>query len=193
MERSIHDLENSLEFVDSSLFREEIMLRRDFLSKNSGLLDIFNTFWAISTTHVGEDGILTKDGYMKIMYSINVALCGFRSFDDIKDSLEADYLLDFKMFGPMTRTVFYDLLFELIGSTAIERYMICGLVIFIFIFVAESWSEIVDKNFLAALSWALLDSVIDINASPPRLRYIRDVRCIMKISNPSVISSFFLV
>eukprot|EP00597_Dinobryon_sp_UTEXLB2267_P015754 CAMPEP_0170111234 /NCGR_PEP_ID=MMETSP0020_2-20130122/8354_1 /TAXON_ID=98059 /ORGANISM="Dinobryon sp., Strain UTEXLB2267" /LENGTH=1300 /DNA_ID=CAMNT_0010336725 /DNA_START=1048 /DNA_END=4950 /DNA_ORIENTATION=- len=170
MERSIQELQSSMEFTDSAAFRDEILLRRDFLSKNPGLLDIFNTFWFISTAYVGQDGTLSKDGYLKIMYSFQVALCGFKSFDDMMESLDFDYQFDLKLFGPLTRASFYDLLFEVI----------------------ETWSEIIDKNYLAAFSWALLDSVVDINAIPPRLKYIRDVECIMKISNVSeMISKHF--
>ena len=57
----------------------------------------------------------------------------------------------------------------------------------------ETWSEIIDKNYLAAFSWTLLDSVVDIIASPPRLKYIRDVECVMKITNVSVCFSVILL
>jgi len=115
MERSIQELQSSIEFSDSAVFRDEILLRRDFLSKNPGLLDIFNTFWFISTAYIGEDGTLSKDGYLKLMYSFQVALCGFTSFDDIKESLDFDFQFDVKLFGQLTRAAFYDVLFEVIG------------------------------------------------------------------------------
>ena len=119
LERSITDLEDSLDnsFSDSPSFQEEIILRRDFLTKNFGLLDIFSTLWFLVISHVDEDGVLNKDGYMKIFFSIYVALCGFQSFDDIRKSLENDYDNNQKVFGAINKTIFFDILFELIGMT----------------------------------------------------------------------------
>ena len=186
MERNIEDLQALLEtsFPDPSVFMDEIQSRRDFLSKNFGLLDIFNTLWFIIHSHANEDGTLTKDGYFKIMYSIFVALCGFRSFDDIRTTLELDYYIDHKIFGPMTKLAFFDILFEVIGLKLIKIVSFWPLLETNIIL--ETWSEILHKSFLAAFSWALLDSMVDMNASLPRLKYIRDVRCILQPMNEGV-------
>ena len=124
MERSIEDLQSLLEttFPDPGAFKDEIISRRDFLSKNFGLLDVFNTLWFIIHSHVIEDGALSKDGYFKFMYSVYVALCGFHSFDDIRNTLELDYYIDHKIFGPMTKLAFFDMLFEVIGTIVFFYY-----------------------------------------------------------------------
>jgi hypothetical protein len=51
---------------------------------------------------------------------------------------------------------------------------------------AETWSEILDPHYYAAFSWALLDSIANTATQPPKLRPLREVRCITKIENEAV-------
>ena len=52
--------------------------------------------------------------------------------------------------------------------------------------IAETWTEIVDPTYYAAFAWALLDSIADTTAHPPKLRPHREMKCITKVQNESV-------
>ena len=43
-----------------------------------------------------------------------------------------------------------------------------------------------DPTYYAAFAWALLDSIADTTAQPPKLRPLREMRCITKMDNESV-------
>jgi hypothetical protein len=53
------------------------------------------------------------------------------------------------------------------------------------------WTEVVNPNYYAAFAWALLDSIADTTAHPPKLRPLREIRCVTKLDNEMVCKYFF--
>lgn len=65
-------------------------------------------------------------------------------------------------------------------------------------FNTELWTQVISASYYAAFAWSLLDSVADTHSSPPRLRPLREVECIVTlnndvVSNLSSIIAFMLV
>jgi hypothetical protein len=164
MLKNIVELRNKLDSVDSQVDPAEIAARRDFLNKNKGMLDVFNTFWVILLVHT-TDGYLSKEGYTKFHRAIEIALAGEATFKEIdQQTVDIDWTYDKLLYGNLNKLAFFDMLFEII----------------------ETWTEIVDPTYYASFSWALLDSVADTAAHPPRLRPFREMRCITKLENEAV-------
>jgi hypothetical protein len=166
VERSILELRKQILSLQGKFNREELQKRREFLEKNPGLKDIFQTLWTVFSKY-SNDGFLTKEGYLKYNHAILVALAGVKAFEDVSSTLESDWNYDKSAFGPFDRQGFFDLVFETI----------------------ETWAEVMNPNCYAAFAWALLDSVAETKSNPPKLRPLREVRCITKLENEAVRST----
>jgi hypothetical protein len=97
-----------------------------------------------------------------------IALAGVKSFEDVNSTLESDWNFDKSIYGTFDKQGFFDLLFETI----------------------ETWAEVVNPSYFAAFAWALLDSIADTHANPPKLRPLREIRCITKLENEAVSRNF---
>eukprot|EP01032_Pedospumella_encystans_P014684 gene14684-16846_t len=163
MEANIVELRQKLDSVESQIDASEISARRTFLQKNKGLFDIFNTFWVTLMSYT-MDGFLSKEGYSKFHHAVEIALAGEATFANVDEqAVNADWTYDRMLYGNLNKIAFFDMLFELI----------------------ETWTEIVDPTYYAAFAWALLDSIADTTAQPPKLRPLREMRCITKMDNES--------
>ena len=69
MSAHIVELRSKLDSQESQIDPTEIAARREFLQKNKGMMDIFNTFWIILLNHT-TDGFLSKDGYTKFHHAV---------------------------------------------------------------------------------------------------------------------------
>lgn len=116
MEANIVQLRGKLDSVESQINPTEIAARREFLHKNKGLLDIFNTFWVILLVYT-TDGFLSKEGYSKFHHAVEIALAGEATFASVDEqALNADWTYDRMLYGNLNKIAFYDMLFELIGT-----------------------------------------------------------------------------
>jgi hypothetical protein len=118
IEKNILDLKKQLlseNITSGEATKEEIEKRRTFVASNPGLSDIFQTIWTIFTKYT-EDGFLSKEGYTKFNHAILIALGGAKSFEEVKSTIEHDWIFDKEIFGPLDRQGFFDLLFETIGT-----------------------------------------------------------------------------
>lgn len=191
MSNHILELRSKLDSAESHINPNEIAKRRDFLQKNKGMLEIFNTFWVILLGYT-TDGYLSKEGYGKFHHAIDIALAGQATFLDVDQaSVDADWTYDKLLYGSLNKTAFFDMLFEVIGE---YNEMVKTILSFLFCLCsyalyknAETWTEIVDPTYYAAFAWTLLDSVADTSVHPPRLRPHREMRCITKVENEAVI------
>jgi hypothetical protein len=163
MEININNLRKQLNEIEAKVNKDEIKLRREFVSKNKGLMEIFNAFW-LTYLSFTSDGFLSREGYSKFNHGIQIALVGYHSFDEVDNNVNNDWAHDSLLFGPFNKQGFFDLLFETI----------------------ETWTEIVDPTYYAAFAWSLLDSMADTTSHPPRLRPLREIVCITKVANEAV-------
>lgn len=116
MEANIVQLRGKLDSVESQINPTEIAARREFLHKNKGLLDIFNTFWVILLVYT-TDGFLSKEGYSKFHHAVEIALAGEATFASVDEqALNADWTYDRMLYGNLNKIAFFDMLFELIGK-----------------------------------------------------------------------------
>eukprot|EP01040_Poterioochromonas_malhamensis_P001581 gene1581-1675_t len=168
IEKNIAELRKHSTTFQPKVDKEELEKRRSFIENNPGLKDIFQTLWAVFFKYT-NDGYLSKEGYMKFNHSVLISLGGLKSFEDVGAMLESDWHYDKSVFGPFDSKGFFDLLFETI----------------------EMWTEVVNPNYYAAFAWALLDSIADTTAHPPKLRPLREIRCVTKLDNEmSMINSY---
>lgn len=117
MMTNIDMLRNELDKVEAEINFEEIASRRRFLAKNKGLFDIFNTLWVTLMAYTSNQGFLSKEGYIKFHRAMQISLIGFKGFETIPDStIEADYMHDKRLYGPISKDAFFDMLFETIGN-----------------------------------------------------------------------------
>lgn len=114
MESNYKQLRSNLNDMVATVDVAEVEKRRDFVSKNVGLQDIFNAFWLTFMAYT-EDGCLTKDGHGKFNHGIQIALVGYHGFDEVQANIDADWKHDNLLFGPLNKQGFFDLLFETIG------------------------------------------------------------------------------
>lgn len=190
MEANIVVLRQKLDSVESQINASEISARRTFLQKNKGLFDIFNTFWVTLMSYT-MDGFLSKEGYSKFHHVVEIALAGEATFASVDEQvMNADWTYDRLLYGNLNKVAFFDMLFELIGTyhsmqqpTSTTDSKPASFLLFISL---ETWTEIVDPTYYAAFAWALLDSIADTTVQPPKLRPLREMRCITKMENESV-------
>ncbi len=107
---------------DGDISKDEILSRRQFLQHNPGLKDTFRAIWMVFYPYT-ENGILTKDGYLKFQQVLNVALISSEKslLEEIAVNLDNEYMHDTSVFGSLSEEVFYDLLFETIGMKIVNR------------------------------------------------------------------------
>lgn len=116
MSNHILELRSKLDSAESHINPNEIAKRRDFLQKNKGMLEIFNTFWVILLGYT-TDGYLSKEGYGKFHHAIDIALAGQATFLDVDQaSVDADWTYDKLLYGSLNKTAFFDMFFEVIGE-----------------------------------------------------------------------------
>lgn len=116
MSQRVLELRSQLDSIESQVNPAELAARREFLQKNKGMLDIFNTFWLILLSYT-TDGFLSKEGYTKFHHAIEIALAGQPTFADLDQAaLDADWTYDKLLYGNLNRAAFFDMLFEVIGT-----------------------------------------------------------------------------
>eukprot|EP00602_Paraphysomonas_sp_CaronLab_P003170 CAMPEP_0185039312 /NCGR_PEP_ID=MMETSP1103-20130426/36043_1 /TAXON_ID=36769 /ORGANISM="Paraphysomonas bandaiensis, Strain Caron Lab Isolate" /LENGTH=736 /DNA_ID=CAMNT_0027578149 /DNA_START=105 /DNA_END=2316 /DNA_ORIENTATION=+ len=157
--------------IDSSKENQDIIdYRRKLLFSNPDMLDIFRTLWQTLVAYTDPTTTaLTEEGYTRLNLRVQKALLGDSTTEE--EALEfakADYLSDVKSYGIMNKVAFMDVLSEMI----------------------EIWSENAKPRFCAAFSWALLESLTDLSTYPPKLRPIKDVRCITNIRENDILARF---
>jgi hypothetical protein len=116
MSQRVLELRSQLDSIESQVNPAELAARREFLQKNKGMLDIFNTFWLILLSYT-TDGFLSKEGYTKFHHAIEIALAGQPTFADLDQAaLDADWTYDKLLYGNLNKAAFFDMLFEVIGT-----------------------------------------------------------------------------
>ncbi len=118
---SDRDGATSQKLHDGDISKDEILSRRQFLHNNPGLKDTFRAIWMVFYPYT-ENGILTKDGYLKFQQVLNVALISSEKslLEEIAVNLDNEYMHDTSIFGSLSEEVFYDLLFETIGMKIVN-------------------------------------------------------------------------
>jgi len=159
-------LEDNLEPVDPELIKS----RREIIAKNEGLRDIFAAIWVTVIGMTDAERNLTKGGYIRLMIAIARALSGDMNEELAAQTAEDDWYHDREVYGPISRDVLFDILYELI----------------------ETWTEFVDADYYAAFAWTLLDSIAELKAQPVKLRPLRTVRCITQIDNQASMLTNYL-
>jgi hypothetical protein len=116
MSAHVLELRNKLDSIESQINPSEIAARREFLQKNKGMHDIFNTFWVTLLAYT-TDGFLSKEGYTKFHHAIEIALAGQPTFADVDQAaVDADWTYDKLLYGNLNKSAFFDMLFEIIGK-----------------------------------------------------------------------------
>lgn len=116
MSEHILDLRSKLDSAESHVNPKEIAQRREFLQKNKGMLEIFNTFWVILLGYT-SDGYLSKEGYGKFHHAIDIALAGQPTFLELDQAaVDADWTYDKLLYGSLNKVAFFDMLFEVVGE-----------------------------------------------------------------------------
>lgn len=116
MSSHVLELRSKLDSIESQINPTEIAARREFLKKNKGMLEIFNTFWVILLGYT-SDGFLSKEGYTKFHHAIEISLAGQPTFAEVDQSaVDADWTYDKLLYGNLNKTAFFDMLFEVIGK-----------------------------------------------------------------------------
>jgi hypothetical protein len=121
LEKNIIELRKSLLTLNTKPnlnYKDQIIQRRKFIETNPGLRDIFQALWLVFGKYT-NDGFLSKEGYSKFNHAIQMAVVGARSFDDINQIIESDWVYDKAVFGPFNQQGFFDLVFETIGKAAL--------------------------------------------------------------------------
>lgn len=121
LERHIAELQRVLNHAQCQLDQEEILARRAFLANNPGLFDIFLALWLVFAVHTDARGVLTKDGYCRFNHALLVALLGIPSTDNVEAAIENDWQQETAARGAITQAVFFDVLFEVIGTPPRRR------------------------------------------------------------------------
>lgn len=144
---------------------KDVEKRREILSSNSDLNEIFSAFWLTFLPFCDENGILGREGYMKLDLYLQYALVGADTDDEktLHEHFENDWQHVCTSFGPIDQKVFFDILFEAI----------------------DHWSEIVDPFYFSVLAWSLFDSIADSKKQPPKLRAKNSIKCITEINGVS--------
>lgn len=116
MSAHIVELRSKLDSIETQINPAEVSARRDFLKKNKGMLDIFNTFWLTLLSYT-NDGFLSKEGYTRFHHAIEIALADHPTFVDIDQAtVDADWTYDKLLYGNLNKAAFFDMLFEIIGK-----------------------------------------------------------------------------
>mmetsp|Transcript_24582 Transcript_24582/g.36201 ORF Transcript_24582/g.36201 Transcript_24582/m.36201 type:complete len:810 (+) Transcript_24582:199-2628(+) len=157
--------------VDSSTESKDIIdTRRKFLYSNSDMFVIFRLLWQTVVIYTDPStASLPEDGYIRLDIRVQRALLGENvSEQETLEFAKADYLNDVKSYGALNKVAFMDALSEMI----------------------EIWSENTHPRFCAAFSWALLESIADVNVYPPQLRPVKDVKCITSVRENDILARF---
>lgn len=117
LEKQIAKIQLVLNHAQCQLDTEEIMARRAFLANNPGLFDIFLALWLIFAVYTDDAGVLTKDGYFRFNHALLVALLGVSSTENVEAAIENDWQQETAARGALTQAVFFDVLFEVIGTS----------------------------------------------------------------------------
>lgn len=118
LEKQIAELQRVLNHAQCQLDPEEIMARRAFLANNPGLFDIFLALWLVFAVHTDAAGVLSRDGYFRFNHALLVALLGVASTENVEAAIENDWQQETAARGPITQAVFFDVLFEVIGTSS---------------------------------------------------------------------------
>lgn len=118
LEKQIAELQRVLNHAQCQLDPEEIMARRAFLANNPGLFDIFLALWLVFAVYTDAAGVLSRDGYFRFNHALLVALLGVTSTENVEAAIENDWQQETAARGPITQAVFFDVLFEVIGTSS---------------------------------------------------------------------------
>lgn len=118
LEKQIAELQRVLNHAQCQLDPEEIMARRAFLANNPGLFDIFLALWLVFAVYTDAAGVLSRDGYFRFNHALLVALLGVASTENVEAAIENDWQQETAARGPITQAVFFDVLFEVIGTSS---------------------------------------------------------------------------
>lgn len=158
----------SLDFLNST---EKKRLQ---LQQTQKLKDIFNLYWYTFRvfTQTGRNGVLqlTEEGYTKFHVLLQFGLHGNKDIDDALFNAEIDYRHDSLAYGIISELEFYDILQNLLEEVVAFN----------------------DMLYFSAFAWALLDSIADCSGTPPKLRALREVKCITKLENEATMISSYV-
>jgi hypothetical protein len=158
----------SLDFLNST------EKKRTQLQQAQKLKDIFNLYWYTFRvfTQTGRNGVLqlTEEGYTKFHVLLQFGLHGNKDIDDAWFNAEIDYRHDSLAYGIISELEFYDILQNLLEEVVAFN----------------------DALYFSAFAWALLDSIADCSGTPPKLRALREVKCITKLENEATMISSYV-
>ena len=169
LKEKIRSIEASLRDGEPERDEAEIEQRRAVLASNQGLSDVFNSLWMTVAVMTDENNCLTKRGYVRFFLVLAKVLGSYVSEEETRPSVEEDFLHDTEVYGPISKTIFFDLIFEVI----------------------ETWAVFVDPTYYSAFAWAVLDGVAELRSQPPKLRPLRSVRCMMQASDEAKLLSAY--
>jgi hypothetical protein len=156
---------------DVTVTDEEIDTREDMIKNSDELKEVLQAFWALCLPHT-IDGVLKKEFYIKLQVLFTHALLGVGavSSNDALTFAEEDWKQDAFLFGPMNRTAFFGVIYELVYT----------------------WQDnaTTAKNY-AIFAWSLLSSIADMTLHPPILRVKRTIPCVSRIREGDMYKQFF--
>jgi hypothetical protein len=176
-----------------SIDTEDILTRRKNLAKNAELIEIFNMFWNILSMEANAEGALSREAYVNFNVQLQLALMGDAAYDEQESYQcgEADYVHDVFAHGEINEVTFRDVMMETIGThislyTNIYFSLYIRVCIITSFFITEVWSDMVNERYYTAFAWALLGSMVDVHAFPPKFRPKKHIKCITSIENETV-------
>lgn len=114
--KHVKDLTDSMYSIPFESNLQEIDARRRRIESDGDLQSIFYRFWLSLSYATNEAGYLSKEGYIRLYQTIHVALIGFSTLADMKDTIEQEHQFDMVKYGQLDELVFCDFLYDLIGE-----------------------------------------------------------------------------
>ncbi len=167
IEDSMRDFEPE---IDEAAFAE----RQETLEQNAGLKEIFRSFWFCVSHMTNSENELEKAGYVQFHLRLSRALGATYDFSNEEAALHAaerDYSHDVEVYGgSITQAAFNDIIFQ----------------------VVDMYTEYIDAMYYQSFSWAVLDAIANLEKSPPRLKPLAQVECIMKLENEAAMVTAYI-
>ncbi len=134
--------------------------RRQIVSENEDLKDIFSLFWKSIRGFIdAKSKLLTEDGYTKLNVAMQYALTMHIDEKDAIKNAKDDWLYDCKIYNnKINEMAFTDILYDLI----------------------ETSTDVMDHIYYSAFAWTLQNEILDLTKKPPKIKAKREIHCILK-------------
>ena len=173
MLRKIDALEDAMRDLEPELDKDAFADRQHAITENSGLNEIFKSFWFCVSHLTNTLGELEIAGYVQFHVRLSRALGATYDVSDPTSALKAaerDFAHDVEVYGTITREAFNDIVFQIV----------------------DLYTEFMDPMYYQSFSWAVLDAIADLEKHPPRFKPLPQVPCIMKLDNEAAMVTAYI-